>query len=106
MKKQQYLYRIAPRRVAMLSSGPTEQESQILKDHLAYLQRLAAAGVVLLAGRTQTSDKDTFGIVILEAESEGDAEHIMKDDPAVKNDVMDAQLFPYSIAVLSESIRA
>ena len=88
----------------MLTEGPTESESRVLTDHLGYLERLSEEAVVLLAGRTQTADRSSFGIVILTADSESEAEEIVANDPAVKHGLMDARLFPYRIAVLSDSI--
>ena len=104
MDLQQYIYRVKPRRLAMLTAGPSESEAEILKQHFEYLQQLARDGVVLLAGRTQTADESTFGIVILQAESKGIARDIMTSDPAVRHGVMDARLFPFNIAVLSQHI--
>jgi len=48
-----------PTRPAMLTEGPTPEEREAVAAHLAYLERLAAAGVVLLFGRTQTTDSST-----------------------------------------------
>ena len=98
---QQYLYRVRPTRLAMLSEGPTEQESGALGEHFNYLQDLAAKGTVLMAGRTLNDDERTFGIVVFSAESEEAADQIMRNDPAVKQQVMQAELFPYRVAVWS-----
>ena len=83
-----------------------QTESEVLAAHLAYLEGLSAAGVILLAGRTQTADENTFGLVILEAELEAAARDIMASDPAVQHKVMTAELHPYRIAVVSPSIIA
>ncbi len=95
----QYLYRIQPVRLEMLTEGPTEAEAETLARHVAYLESQTEHGRVILAGRTQTADPDTFGIVIFEAEDDAAAEAVMKDDPAVADGVMHAKLFPYRIAV-------
>jgi len=100
---QQYLYRIQPTRLGMLTDGPTERESEILDEHLEYLQRLTAEGTVLMAGRTLNADERTFGIVVFVAESEATAAAIVRNDPAVKHGVMRAELFPYRIALWSSS---
>jgi len=47
-----YLYRVQPTRAEMLRDGPTEHETRIIGQHFEHLQRLASAGVVLMAGRT------------------------------------------------------
>ena len=95
----QYLYRIQPARLEMLTEGPTEAEAETLARHVAYLEAQAEQGVVILAGRTQTADPETFGIVIFEAEDDAAAEQLMADDPTVADEVMHAKLFPYRVAV-------
>lgn len=100
---QQYLYRIQPTRIGMLTDGPTEHEAKVIDEHLAYLQRLTAEGTVLTAGRTISEDERTFGIVIFLAESDATAAELVRNDPAVKNGVMRAELFPYHIALWSRT---
>jgi uncharacterized protein YciI len=94
----EFLYTIKPTRPAMLTEGPTDEESVILSEHAAYVERLAERGVVELAGRTRNTDETAFGIVVFQAKSEDDARQIMLDDPAVKHGVMTAELFPYRVA--------
>ena len=101
---KQFLYMVRPTRLTMLTDRPTEEEATILQRHLEYLQDLAADNVVLLAGRTQNADETTFGIVIFQAESEAAAAAIMDSDPAVRHGIMEAQLYPYSVAVLAPAI--
>jgi uncharacterized protein YciI len=102
----EYLYRLTPTRPAMLGEGLTAQERAAVAEHVAYLERLAETGVVLLFGRTQTTDPGTFGIVILRAASPAEAERRMADDPAVRAGVMRGDLFPFRIAGLGASLRA
>lgn len=45
-------------------------------------------------------DEKTFGIVILEVESEDEAQTIMKNDPTVAERIMTAELFPYKVALI------
>ncbi len=99
----QYLYTIRPTRLEMLSVRPTPAEEEIVTQHFAYLQELAQKGIVLLAGRTQTADPKTFGIVILNAGSEQEARQRMENDPSVKRGVMRAELYPFRVAVTTES---
>jgi uncharacterized protein YciI len=104
MESGQYIYKLHPIRPEMLTQGPTESENEVLQSHVIYLKELSEKSIVLLSGRTQTSDDATFGIVILKADSESSAVKIMKNDPAVKHGVMSAELFPYKISTLSPSI--
>ena len=98
-----FLYRLQVTRPAMVTEGPTTAEARVLGDHFAYLRDLTLAGVVLLAGRTLTTDPLPFGLVIFFADSEPEARRIMEADPAVKGGVMRAELFPYRIALLGQS---
>ena len=82
--------------------GPTEREEEIIAEHFAYLQRLTDEGVVLMAGRTLNADERAFGIVVFATESESAAREIMNSDPAVKQGVMKAELFPYRVALWSD----
>jgi uncharacterized protein YciI len=98
-----YLYRIQPTRPEMLTHGPTAREAEIVAQHFAYLQQLTERGVVVLAGRTLTTDERSFGLVILRAESEEAARTVMEQDPAVHHQVMRAELYPYRIALMAKT---
>ena len=96
----QWLYKIQPVRPAMLSEGSTPEEDAITEQHFDYLKRLTEAGVVILAGRTQTTDYSSFGLIIFNAEDEAAAHEIVQNDPAVKQKQFRAELYPYQIALL------
>jgi uncharacterized protein YciI len=93
-----FLYVLRPARPAMLTEGLTDREREAVADHLTYLRRLAADGVMTLFGRTDTTDERTFGLVVFRAPSEEAACRLMGDDPAVARGVMTAELFPYRVA--------
>ena len=95
----EFLYKIQPTRVAMLSEGPTQRESEIVTQHFDYLKNLLDEGTLILVGRTQNSDESSFGIVIFRAADE-EAQKIMENDPAVQQGVMRAELFPYRVALI------
>ena len=57
---------------------------------------------MILMGRTQNNDENTFGICIFEAEDEAAARRIMENDPAVLGGVMTATLYPYKIALMRD----
>ena len=98
---EQFLYRIQPVRHDMLTKGANESESRIISDHFNYLKRLTENGVVILAGRTQTTDYSSFGIVLLKAETMEAARQVMLNDPAVKNNVFRAELYPYKTSLFN-----
>jgi uncharacterized protein YciI len=54
-----------------------------------------------MAGRPLNADESTFGIVVFLAESEALAQELVRNDPAVENGVMRAELFPYRVAMWS-----
>ena len=98
---REYLYRIRPARPEMLSEGPTKEEAAIISEHFRHLEVLTREGVVLLAGRTLTTDESSFGIVVFRAEDEEEALRILAGDPAVKRGVMGAELFPFRVALMA-----
>lgn len=95
----QFVYILRLTRPAMLAEGPTAGEAAAVAEHFRYLQDLCARGVVLLAGRTQTTGPETTGIVILHAPGENEASSIMRADPAVARGLMCAELHPFRIAL-------
>lgn len=99
-----FLYRIQPARPELLTQGTTPAEEKVIKEHFSYLEKLTDKAIVLLAGRTLNGDPSSFGIVILNAKSEAEARQIMLADPAVSNGVMQAELFPFRIALCGPSI--
>ena len=96
---QEFLYKLQLVRRDMLQTGPTEKEQAVVAEHFAYLQDLTAKGTVILVGRTLTTDENTMGLAIFRAESEVEARRIMNSDPAVKNGVMTATLYPFKIVL-------
>ncbi len=97
-----FIYKIQPVRPEMLSLGSTPDEARIVGEHFDYLQRLTEQGVVSLAGRTLTTDYGSFGIIIFTAESEEAARRIVREDPAVRQRIMRAELYPFRIGLLGE----
>lgn len=78
-------------------------EQAIVGEHFQRLVKLQREGVVVLAGRTQleTNDPAMMGLVIFNAKDEREAGELMKNDPAVKNNIMLVSVYPYGIAVSS-----
>jgi uncharacterized protein YciI len=99
----EWLYYLKPARLGMVTEGATPAEEEIVGLHFAYLKDLTEKGVMVLMGRTQNNDETTFGIAIFEAENENAARSIMENDPAVKNGIMTATLYPYKVALIRKS---
>jgi len=83
----------------MLRTGPTDAEQKTVAEHLAYLQDLGAKGVMIFVGRTLTTDENTMGLAVFRAESEDAARQIMNEDPAVKEGIMTATLYPFKVVL-------
>jgi len=100
-----YLYRVQPTREGFLIES-TPDEDAIVSEHFEYLKTLTEQGIVLLAGRTLTTDAASHGLVLLRAESERAARALMNGDPAVAAGLFRAELLPFGIALVSEDIVA
>jgi uncharacterized protein YciI len=100
-----FLYRIQITRPAILTAGPTAEESAIMTAHAEHLERLASQGVVLLAGRTLNTDPTCFGIVVFAAADLPAARAIMEGDPGVRAGLWHAELFPFRIAYRGGALR-
>lgn len=99
-EKKQFIYVLKLIPSLLNSNNWTEKEEKTVDRHFANLQKLLNEGKLILAGKTSGLDEKTFGIVILEVESEAEALTIMKNDPAVAEGIMQAELFPYRVALL------
>ena len=100
MEKKQYIYVLKLIPTLLNESNWTEKHEEIVSIHFSVLQGLHKYGKLILAGRTLNMDEKTFGIVILEVESEEEAQSIMKNDPTVAEGIMTAELFPYKVALI------
>jgi uncharacterized protein YciI len=76
----------------------TEEDEQIGERHAIYLMQGAEKGTVLLAGRSL----DGMGpaVVIIEAESEIEAQRFMEADPFIAEGLMRASLHPFRAAFM------
>ena len=97
-ESRQYIYFLRPKRLEMLTKGPTAEEARVAAEHGNYLEGLAARGTVMLAGRTSNNDETTIGLVIVNAADEAAARKIMESDPFVKTSLMSTTLFPFRVA--------
>lgn len=99
-KKLQFIYFLKLIPELIEDNNWTERENDIVERHFLRLQGLVKEGKVILAGRTLNTDPE--GIVILEVDSEEEANKLMENDPAVKEKVMTARLLPYRVALIRE----
>jgi len=97
---EQFLYHFLAADRPELATDPeawTDDDRQVGADHFAFLSRAAAAGTVILAGRSQ----DGIGpaVVIFEVDSEADARTFMESDPFVASGLFRASLHPFRVAL-------
>ncbi|MET0786748.1 MAG: YciI family protein [Paenisporosarcina sp.] len=100
MEKLQFLYQLKLIPSLLIEENWSERENDIVNRHFQVLQNKLHEGTLILAGRTLNMDSNGFGIVILEVESEAEAQFFMENDPAVKEGIMEATLFPYRVALI------
>lgn len=99
-EKRQFIYVLKPIPSLQNADHWTEKESEVVNRHFTRLQELHHEGKLILAGKTMGLDEHTFGIVILEVDTEEDATYIMENDPAVSEGIMTAEIFPYQVALM------
>lgn len=79
-----------------------DEAYQVLSSHFQYLKKLTEDGVAILVGRTvrHPMTENDFGICIFEASSKEEAQQIMENDPTIKNKIMYATLYDFSLSLL------
>jgi uncharacterized protein len=97
-QKQHFLIRITPARAGFVEN-PTPAEQKTMAEHFAYFKGQAAGGKVILAGPSINGEK-TFGIIVVEAASESEANIIMQGDPSIKAGVMKGEVLPFRLAIM------
>lgn len=97
---KQYIYVLHPAERLQQGGEWTDSDNAAVSAHFVRLQEATASGKVILAGKTDEPDADTFGIVIFEAADDAAAQEFMDTDPAVVAGVMTAELHPYTVALM------
>ena len=93
----EYIYLIHPVRYEFFDN-PNPQEETVMGAHFEYLKKATTEGMVLLAGPCLDQ---TFGVVVLRAESDEAARAFMLNDPSVKYKVMLAELHPMRVSLMA-----
>ncbi|MGD6968249.1 YciI family protein [Rossellomorea vietnamensis] len=102
MENQQFLYKLKLVDRWTTEENWTDKENDIVARHFRYLTKLLEDKILIFAGKTKGLDSSTFGIVIFQAETEDEAVSIMNQDPAVKEGIMTAELFPFQVALMQD----
>src|SRR5262249_32368261 len=81
---------------------PDDKEANAaLSQHGKYWSKQLKAGRALLAGGMKGDFWDTAAIIVFAAGSQAEAEQIVKDDPAVRAYVFQAQVRPFDVSFIS-----
>ena len=91
---QFFLKLIPPRRT--FPSDMTEQESQLMTAHAAYWAGLFKAGKVLIIGPVM-DPKGAWGMGVIEAASQAEAQQMAENDPSVKAGLNKVELSPMHV---------
>ena len=84
----------------------TTVRNNLFKGHMANINRLAAAGKLIVAGPFEKNDKTYRGIFIFNVPTLEEAQTLIQTDPAVKAKIFDADLFQwYGSAALPMYLR-
>jgi uncharacterized protein YciI len=94
----QFMYTVQVTRLGMLHN-PTEEESLIAAEHIAYTQKLADEGIGIFGGALNVRDSRHFGLFIFQAEDDAQARSIIDTDPAVISRIFRGCLYPYHVAL-------
>jgi uncharacterized protein YciI len=74
------------------AANKAEQDS-LFSGHMANIDRLAAMGILVVAGPIQKNEKNYRGIFILNTATFEEANVLLATDPAVKAQLLEAELF-------------
>jgi uncharacterized protein YciI len=81
---------------------PDDKEANAaLAGHSEYWAKQLAQGHTILAGGMDGDYWDNVALIVFEAASEEEARSIVKDDPAVKAYVFQAQVRPFTVSTLT-----
>ena len=70
---------------------------QLVDKHFKKLQALTQQGVCLFSGHTLVTDESGFGIIVVRADSEAEAQKIIDDDDLVKAGLVRGTVFPFQV---------
>ena len=68
-------------------------------DHFQYLKKLMGEGKVVVAGPSINGEK-TFGLILVETDTEAEARAIMENDPSYKAGIQKGEVLPFTISLL------
>lgn len=94
--------------LVMLKTGSNTSPDEALRNkafqgHMSNMNTMVEAGQLIVAGPLGANDKDYRGIFILNVPTKEEAKEILKTDPAISANYLEAELYDwYGSAALSE----
>ena len=88
----QFAYVVRPAFDQVFLARATPRERDVLQEHGEWLEARYADGHVVFAGRCFDGP---FGLVVLHAENEEEAQRLMQQDPSIRAGVQQADLYPF-----------
>lgn len=98
--------------LVILKTGPAKIEDKdklqtLFRGHMANIQRLAEEGTLVVAGPLGKNEQAYRGIFIFDVKTIAEAKELVLTDPAVKEQVFDAEFFEwYGSAALPEYLKS
>ncbi len=102
--KKHYLFKLIPPR-ASFGMDMSEAERTVMNYHITYFNRLTEEGTCILFGPVM--DKTgTYGLAILEADTDEAAQEIGNNDPSVRAAVNTFEIYPMHIGGIRKGHQA
>ncbi|HUA31053.1 MAG TPA: YciI family protein [Streptosporangiaceae bacterium] len=93
-----YLYKLIPPRPSF-AADMTDTEGAIMTDHIAYWTRQRDLGSAVGFGPV-ADPAGSWGVAIVEAETDDAAQRLRANDPAVSSGLATAEIYPMPAAVV------
>lgn len=102
LKPKDWFVRLLPAQSSFPKSA-TEQQVEQMKRHAAYWKGQLAAGHLILGGPV-LDPSGVYGILVIEANSETEAQAIVAADPVVQSGLMHVQMAPMRVSFLKGAL--
>lgn len=100
MSKLHYLLKSTPCR-STFQTDMTPAERNIMMEHIAYWTSRTHEGICIVFGPVM-EPSETWGLGIVEVDSESDVQSLINNDPAKINSLMSYQFFPMRVGMIRE----
>ena len=98
-----FVYRLIPPRPTFGPGDMTEAEAAIMEDHGDYWSQQVADGSAVVFGPV-ADPTGSWGLAVVEADTEADVRALRDGDPAVTSRLATAEILPMPVAVAREAI--